>query len=113
MVSTPSQDKGYRTMVERGANDQMARNSVSVVLIGGKVFALISHCRHGCGGDMVRGGRKLMQSGWNGTQSTNAGGSIHYYDCNFKSDQQYEALTRNSVPTEYHQVLISFLSCII
>ena len=25
-------------------------------------------------------GRELMLSGWNSTQSTNAGGSIHYYD---------------------------------
>ena len=26
------------------------------------------------------GERELMLSTWNGTQSTNAGGSIHYYD---------------------------------
>ena len=56
MVSTPSQDWGCRPMVERGVNDQTARNSVSVVMIGGKVSALIAHCRHGCGGVMVRRG---------------------------------------------------------
>ena len=67
-------------MVEPGVTDQTARNSVSVVMIGGKVFVLIAHCRHGCRGVMVRGGRELMLSRWNGTQSTNAGGSIHYYD---------------------------------
>ena len=56
MVSTPSQDQGCRTMVEPGVTDQTVRNSVSVVMIGGKVFALIAHCRRGCGSDMVRGG---------------------------------------------------------
>ena len=56
MVSTPSQDWGRRPMVERGVNDQTARKSVSVVMIGGTVFALIAHCRRGCGGVMVRGG---------------------------------------------------------
>ena len=36
-MSTPSQDWGCRPMVERGVNDQTARNSVSVVMISGSV----------------------------------------------------------------------------